>query len=102
MLRDPEELEPAAHPVLLDLEHGFYTRCEAHPSREGLAAPRTRIGRMDFSRTRTFPIRTRSTNGEREFRAWARARLESRMPVYAERDVGSLVGMYTLTPDARR
>lgn len=35
-------LPPAAHPVILDLEHGFYARCETHGSREGLASPRTR------------------------------------------------------------
>lgn len=102
-LRDPEELEPAAHPVLLDLEHGFYARVELHPSREGLVAPRTRIGGMDLSRDADVadpddldPIVSD------EFQTWARSRLESRMPAYEKRsDVGSLVGMYTLTPDSQ-
>jgi glycine/D-amino acid oxidase-like deaminating enzyme len=37
-----------------------------------------------------------------EFRSWSRARLESRIPAYRDRsDVGALVGMYTLSPDAQ-
>src|SRR5262245_1936054 len=55
LLRDPEELEPAAHPVLLDLEHGFYARVEGHPSPQGFASPRTRIGSMDLSRDVEVP-----------------------------------------------
>jgi len=36
------------------------------------------------------------------FRAWARGALESRLPRYREEaDAGSLVGLYTLTPDAQ-
>ena len=35
-------LPAPGHPVLLDLEGNFYTRCEPH---EG----RTRVGRMDYS-----------------------------------------------------
>jgi sarcosine oxidase subunit beta len=37
-----------------------------------------------------------------EFRSWSRAQLESRIPAYRDRpDVGALVGMYTLSPDAQ-
>jgi len=37
-----------------------------------------------------------------EFRAWARSSLESRLPDYAKRrDVGSMVGLYTMTPDSQ-
>jgi glycine/D-amino acid oxidase-like deaminating enzyme len=102
-LRGPEELEPAAHPVLLDLEHGFYARIEQHTSREGLAAPRTRIGSMDLSRDADVPDPDRLDElVSDEFRAWARSRLEARMPAYERReDVGSLVGMYTLSPDSQ-
>ncbi len=98
-----EPLEPAAHPVILDLEHGFYARCESHPSREGLATPRTRVGRMDYAHDADIedPDALPEDVGA-EFRDWARARLESRMPVYRERaDVGSFAGMYTLSPDAQ-
>ncbi|MFN0009681.1 MAG: NAD(P)/FAD-dependent oxidoreductase [Planctomycetota bacterium] len=102
-LRDPEELEPAEHPVLLDLEHAFYARIEMHPSREGLVAPRTRIGGMDLSRDADVPDPDDlDPNVSDEFRSWARSRLESRMPEYTKRrDVGSLVGMYTLSPDSQ-
>jgi glycine/D-amino acid oxidase-like deaminating enzyme len=102
-LQDPEELEPAVHPILLDLEHGFYSRVEEHPSREGLVAPRTRIGGMDLSRDADVPDPDRlDPTVSDEFKAWARFRLESRLPEYRNRpEVGSLVGMYTLTPDSQ-
>lgn len=91
-----DALAPAAHPVILDLERGFYTRCEAHTSR-------TRVGRMDYSRD--DPIPDPDALDERvsgEFRAWARQQLVARLPAYAdERDVDALVGLYTLTPDAQ-
>jgi len=103
LLRDPEELAPAAHPVLLDLEHGFYARIEAHPSPQGFPSPRTRIGSMDLSRDADVldPDELDESVSD-EFRAWARSRLEARLPGYAKRrDVGSVVGMYTLTPDSQ-
>jgi glycine/D-amino acid oxidase-like deaminating enzyme len=97
------ELEPAAHPVVLDLEHGFYSRCESHDSPLGFPAPRTRIGRMDYAEDAEVedPDAADET-GSAEFRRWARAHLESRMPPYRDRaDVGSMIGMYTLSPDAQ-
>jgi len=100
---EARELEPAAHPVLLDVEHGFYTRCESHASRTGLPTPRTRVGRMDYAEDREIddPDAIDETVGA-EFRAWARARLESRLPVYRDLpDAGGSVGMYTLSPDAQ-
>jgi len=89
-------LPEPAHPVILDLERGFYTRCEGHASR-------TRVGRMDHSEDATIL----DPDGIDEhvsdtFRAWARGALESRLPRYREEaDAGSLVGLYTLTPDAQ-
>ena len=103
LLRVPDGPEPAAHPVLLDLEHGFYARVEAHPSPLGFAGPRTRIGSMDLSRDAEIedPDRVDESVGQ-EFRAWARSHLAARLPGYAERkDVGSMVGMYTLSPDSQ-
>jgi len=86
----------APHPVLLDLEHGFYARCE-------LAAGRTRVGRMDYQAD--AEVADPDALDERvsdEFKRWARARLEARLPVYrAQPDHSSLAGMYTLTPDAQ-
>src|SRR5260221_10394475 len=101
--RENLELAPAAHPVVLDLELGFYARCESHASRDGLPAPRTRIGRMDYAED--VEIEDPDALDESvsaEFRRWARARLESRIPAYRDRsDVGAVVGMYTLSPDAQ-
>lgn len=86
----------APHPVLLDLEHGFYARCDLH-------AERTRVGKMDYAGD--GEVRDPDTVDERvseEFKRWARARLERRLPEYErERDHSSFTGMYTLTPDAQ-
>lgn len=91
-----ERLAPAAHPVILDLERGFYTRCEGH-------SKRTRIGRMDYSHD--DPILDPDELDERvdePFTAWARAQLTARLPMYGEEaTLGAEVGLYTLTPDAQ-
>jgi len=91
-----ERLPQPAHPVLLDLERGFYTRCEGH-------ARRTRVGRMDYSQDVTVPDPDQlDERVDPEFPRWARAQLERRLPIYrAEPDAGSTVGLYTLTPDAQ-
>jgi glycine/D-amino acid oxidase-like deaminating enzyme len=99
----PLELAPPAHPVVLDLERGFYTRCESHASREGLPAPRTRVGRMDHSHD--VEIDDPDAVDERvssEFKRWARESLEQRFAAYrSQPDVGSFVGLYNMTPDAQ-
>jgi glycine/D-amino acid oxidase-like deaminating enzyme len=97
------ELAPAAHPVLLDLEHGLYMRCESHASELGLPAPRTRVGRMDHSQDREIadPDELDETVSA-EFERWARDSLVRRMPVYRAREsVGSIVGLYNMSPDAQ-
>src|SRR5262249_31942768 len=68
-----------------------------------LATPRTRVGRMDHSQDEEIDdpdlIDERVSDG---FRRWARASLAARLPMYAERaDVGSIVGLYNLSPDAQ-
>lgn len=96
-------LEPAAHPVVLDLEHGFYARCESHPSPRGFAGPRTRIGRMDYANDEEVVDPDEVGDAVDDgFRGWARAGIASRLPVYRDRpEVGAFCGMYTLTPDAQ-
>jgi glycine/D-amino acid oxidase-like deaminating enzyme len=93
----PAEPRPvSAHPVLLDFELGYYTRCE--PLRD-----RTRVGRIDYAEDREVddPDRLDESVSD-EFRRFARAQLERRMPVYRERtDREPEVGMYTLSPDAQ-
>lgn len=91
-----DRLAPAAHPVLLDLERGFYTRCEGHNRR-------TRVGRLDYSRDANVadPDALDEHVGE-SFRDWARAAIEQRLPCYRdEDDAGAQAALYTLTPDAR-
>src|SRR6185503_4575282 len=84
------------HPVVLDIERGFYTRCEGHKNR-------TRVGRMDYHHDDEVPDPdTVDEEVAAEYKAWARRELERRFPMYRdERDVGSQVGLYTLSPDAQ-
>jgi glycine/D-amino acid oxidase-like deaminating enzyme len=89
-------LASPGHPVLLDLEGNFYTRCQPH---EG----RTRVGRMDYSEDAEIadPDQLDEAVGP-AFVEWARERIEERIPAYRGKpDAGTQVGMYTLTPDAQ-
>ncbi len=89
------EAEPA-HPVLLDIEHGYYARCE--PRRE-----RTRVGAMDYERDHVLddPDTLEETVSP-EFSRWSRDVLARRLPRYAAQpDAGTLAAWYTLTPDAQ-
>lgn len=90
------DVQAPAHPVLLDIEKGFYTRCE--PSRE-----RTRVGAMDYDRD--HELADPDTLDERvsaEFSRWSRDILVSRLPCYSrEPDNDVLAAWYTLTPDAQ-
>jgi len=89
-------LPTPAHPVLLDLEGNFYTRCEPHQGR-------TRVGRMDYLEDAEVPdpdLLDESVSPQ--YVEWARERIEGRIPAYrGQPDKGTSVGMYTLTPDAQ-
>jgi glycine/D-amino acid oxidase-like deaminating enzyme len=103
LARGREELAPAAHPVVLDLEHGFYARCESHASPLGFAGPRTRVGRMDYAEDEEIadPDAVDDAVGG-SFRAWAREGIAARIGTYRDLpEVGAFCGMYTLSPDAQ-
>lgn len=86
----------ASHPVLIDAERGFYVRCDPLHGR-------TTIGRRGRDGFHQVP----DPNGFVEevgegFSAWARERLESRLPQYADvHDVGAECGLFTLSPDSQ-
>ncbi len=91
------EREPAVpHPVVIDLERGFYTRCEPHLSR-------TRVGGTDYERDRVLEDPDDfAEDVDPAFAEWARARLVQRLPVYGSLpDAGSQAAWYTLTPDSQ-
>jgi glycine/D-amino acid oxidase-like deaminating enzyme len=84
------------HPVLIDLEHGFYARCDP-------AHARTRVGHVDYDADQELadPDTLVEEVGP-EVRRWSRAVLSKRLPAYASRpDAGSIAAWYTLTPDAQ-
>ena len=86
----------AAHPVLLDLELGYYTRCEP-------ARARTRIGALEHAGDEHLSDPdTLDENVDSEFTRWARAKLEARLPLYRSRaDQAPQAAWYTLTPDSQ-
>lgn len=86
----------AEHPVLLDLELGYYTRCEPSKSR-------TRIGALEHAGDDVLENPDDIDESvDFEFTRWARARLEQRLPLYRARaDRPPQAGWYTLTPDSQ-
>jgi sarcosine oxidase subunit beta len=91
-----EPAQPIAHPVVLDLEHGVYSRCEPDSAR-------TRIGELDYQRARAIDSPGDFREGvDDAFSTWARAALARRIPAYAERpEVERQAAMYTVTPDTQ-
>lgn len=91
----PTEPTPA-HPVLLDLENGFYTRCEPRFGR-------TRVGALDYARDLALDdpdVLDETVSAQ--FSTWSRDVLERRLPAYRESpDRGAQAAWYTLTPDAQ-
>jgi glycine/D-amino acid oxidase-like deaminating enzyme len=87
---------PAAHAVLLDLEHGYYARCEPE-------AERTRVGGMDYGSCEELDDPDDLDESvDPAFRRWARGALERRMPVYQRLgDAGAEAAWYTLSPDSQ-
>jgi sarcosine oxidase subunit beta len=87
---------PPAHPVVLDLELGYYTRCEP-------ALGRSRVGALDYARDRVLDDPDQlDERVSVEFSRWSRRVIEQRLPVYRERsDRGAQAAWYTLTPDAQ-
>lgn len=84
------------HPVLIDLEHGFYARCDP-------AHARTRVGHVDYDDDHELADPdTLVEEVSDELKRWSRTALSKRLPPYAERpDAGSIAAWYTLTPDAQ-
>ena len=91
------DLEARAwHPVLLDLELGYYTRCE--PSRA-----RARIGALEHAGDDPVPDPDHfDERVDAQFTRWARVQLEQRLPEYRSRaDQAAQAALYTLTPDSQ-
>ena len=93
---EAREVPRGLHPVLIDLELGFYARCDPDYAR-------SRVGRVDYDEDEELgdPDTLDETVSE-ELKRWARRALAERVPEYAERpDAGSIAAWYTLTPDAQ-
>jgi len=91
------EREPLSlHPIVIDLEGGYYTRCEP-------VQWRTRIGRIDYGEDRVLSdpdelVEEVEGDGPR----WAREAIVARLPAYRDRDDdGAQAAWYALSPDAQ-
>ena len=85
-----------AHPVIIDLELGFYSRCV--PEQEV-----TRIGRIEYDSDAVLDDPDQlDEEVSAEMKRWSREVLAARLPVYRDLpDVASEAALYTLTPDAQ-
>lgn len=86
---------PGHHPVIIDLEHGFF--CRSEPSL------RLRVGRTEYYSGDPIADPDQIRGGvSPETVAWAHEKLCARLPGYADRPhTGSSVGWHTVTPDAQ-
>jgi sarcosine oxidase subunit beta len=88
-------VEGLPHPVVLDLELGFYTRCEP-------AQGRTRVCPIHYEESQIFPEPTGDESNSPERAEWARRVLSERFPLYRdEPEVAQRVSWFPLTPDGR-
>ncbi len=91
---NPLDSMPVSHPVLVDLERDFQTRCD--PMRA-----RTRIEQLGLAGAEEIHSPDGWTSEESaEFGGWARAAISGRMPVYnSMKDLGTHTAWLTVSPD---
>ena len=87
--------ESGEHPVILDLEYDFYTRTEP-------ASGRTRVCPLRYSPEMIHDAPVDADSPRPEAGERMREALRRRLPVYRdERDEGSIVSWFPVTPDGR-
>ncbi|HKX46676.1 MAG TPA: FAD-binding oxidoreductase [Planctomycetota bacterium] len=95
LLGKEEPLAVVAHPVIIDLEYGFYTRCEPEYRR-------TRVSPIAQSRDLLRPEPDENDGPKPELARQLFALLAKRLPVYeAEQQLESLVSWFPTTRDGR-
>ena len=90
-----DPIEGLPHPVILDLEYGFYTRPEPLHGR-------TRVCPISYDQSEIHDL-PRKDDSPREAQAeWSREVLCRRLPMYTdEPEVAAVVSWFPLTPDGR-
>ena len=91
---------PRGHPVVLDLEHGFYAREDPHSARMrvGLLDPSRLDPVEDLDQLDELPEEAPDADAGTEARTW----LCDRLPAYRDQpDAASPLALHTLTPDGR-
>lgn len=92
---DQDAASAVGHPVLIDLEYGFYTRVE--PERR-----RTRVCPISHGSAEVHDQPVEGDDLRPERAAWAREVLVRRLPMYAgQMDMGGQVSWFPISPDGR-
>ena len=92
---DPLDTMPVAHPVLVDLAHGFLARCEP-------GAARTRIAELDAEPMALESPEALPREVTPELPDWVRTVVARRLPIYHDLELlGSHTSWATLTPDRK-
>ena len=93
---DPDEtMKSMPHPVILDLEYGYYTRCEANHGR-------TRVCPINYDPQEIYDEPQADSAPRKELADRARELLVKRLPYYADEPmVDEQVSWFPLTPDGR-
>jgi hypothetical protein len=90
---DPLDTMPLAHPVLVDLVHGFLARCEP-------GAARTRFADLDPEPMELESPEALPRDVSPEFPEHVRAVATRRLPIYSDQELlGCHTSWATLTPD---
>jgi sarcosine oxidase subunit beta len=90
----PREIR-GVHPVLIDLENGFYARCDP-------AMARTRVGHVDYDAEELDNPDDLEEEVDAGLEEWCRESLSRRIPRYKDHSgAGTIAAWYTLTPDAQ-
>jgi sarcosine oxidase, subunit beta len=92
---DDEHAPGSEHPVIVDLEYGFYVRCE-------FARRRTRVAPIAYDQEHIFDGPDPDAKPDPELARWAREQLCRRLPMYADQPVlEQIVSWFPLTQDGR-
>jgi len=92
---DDDSAPGAEHPVIVDLEYGYYARCE-------MGHRRTRVAPIAYGKDSIFDEPDPSAAPDPKLAEWAREQLCKRLPIYKDQPVlDQIVSWFPLTQDGR-
>lgn len=92
---DDDTAPGAEHPVIVDLEYGYYARCE-------MGHRRTRVAPITYGADAIFDEPDPNAAPDPKLAEWAREQLCKRLPIYSDQPVlDQIVSWFPLTQDGR-